>query len=101
MPESTMSGFMPVIFWVIGGIVVVVAIFVIVSAVTNAARVRRAGHNPLTLQTDIATKLLDSDALSSQPTVEARLQKIEQLRAAGTITGEEYDTARSRLLTQL
>lgn len=101
MPESITPGFMPIIFWIIGGIVVAVFIFVIISAVMNAARVRRAGHNPLTLQTDIATKLLDSDALSSQPTVEARLDRLEQLRSAGTITGDEYDAARSRLLTQL
>lgn len=101
MPETVSPEFMTIIFWIVGGIVVLVFIFVIVSAITNAARVRRAGHNPLTLQTDIATRLLDSDALSSQPTVEARLQKIEQLRSTGTITSDEYDAARSRLLAQL
>lgn len=101
MPDSATPGFMPIVFWIVGGIVVLVFIFVIVSAVTNAARVRRAGHNPLTLQTDIATKLLDSDALSSQPTVEARLDRLKQLRADDTITSDEYDAARSRLLTQL
>ncbi|KJC64036.1 SHOCT domain-containing protein [Agreia bicolorata] len=101
MPESDMSGFMPIVFWVIGGFIAVVFVYVIVSVFVNASRVRRAGHNPLTLQSDIATKLLDSDALSSQPSVEARLEKIEQLCSAGTISNDEYDAARSRLLAQL
>ncbi|MBF4633169.1 SHOCT domain-containing protein [Agreia pratensis] len=101
MPGSTTADFMPIIFWIICGIIAVVFVFGIVSVVANVRRARRAGHNPLTMQTDIATKLLDSDALSSQPSVEARLEKIEQLRAAGTISNNEYDAARARLLTQL
>ncbi|KQR24137.1 hypothetical protein ASF79_02630 [Agreia sp. Leaf335] len=101
MPGSTTPDFMPIILWIVGGIIALVFVFVIVSVIANASRARRAGHNPLTLQTDIATKLLDSDALSSQPSVEARLEKIEQLRAAGTISANEYDAARARLLTQL
>lgn len=101
MPDSVTPGFMPIIFWIIGGFVLLVFIFVIVSAVKSAARVRRAGHNPLTLQADIATRLLDSDALGSEPTVEARLERLERLRTTGTVTEEEYDAARSRLLTQL
>jgi hypothetical protein len=101
MPGSTTPDFMPILFWIAGGIIALVFVIVVVSVIANVVRARRAGHNPLTMQTDIATKLLDSDMLSSQPSVEARLEKIEQLRAAGTISSNEYDVARARLLTQL
>ncbi|SMQ59437.1 SHOCT domain-containing protein [Agreia sp. VKM Ac-1783] len=101
MPGSTTPDFMPILFWIVGGIIALVFVIVVVSVIANVMRARRAGHNPLTMQTDIATKLLDSDMLSSQPSVEARLEKIEQLRAAGTISSNEYDVARARLLTQL
>ena len=101
MPGTTLFDFLPTLVWIIGGLVAVAFVVMIIITVKNAARVRRAGHNPLTLQADIATRLLDSDVLKAEPSIDARLAKIDQLRDAGTISADEHAAARSHLLTQL
>ncbi|WP_440707986.1 hypothetical protein [Herbiconiux sp. YIM B11900] len=88
----------PIIFVVVAALVVVVFVVVIVQIVANARRVRASGHNPLTLQSDLATKLLDSEMLSSERSTEERLGELDRLHDSHTISDEEYRTARARVL---
>ncbi|MBC7725979.1 MAG: hypothetical protein H7146_14750 [Burkholderiaceae bacterium] len=52
---------------IIGFVVVLAVIIVII--VLNVVRVRKSGHNPLTLQSDIATRLVDSYLLSPRASI--------------------------------
>ncbi|MCU1570507.1 MAG: hypothetical protein JWR33_1248 [Naasia sp.] len=70
----------------------------IVLAVINFRRVRDAGHNPFTLETDLATRALDSGLLAPSRSVEDRLRELQGLRDRGVITAEEYATARADIL---
>ena len=80
------------------GIVVTIALFI-----RNASKVISSGHDPSTLQTDIALKLLDSQALSPTPpivasTTEFRLAELDRLLAAGMISAAERTAARAAIL---
>ncbi|MCS5734683.1 hypothetical protein [Herbiconiux daphne] len=97
---SDLVSLFPILFVVVAAIIAVVFVVVIVSVVANARRVRRSGHNPLTLQADLATKLLDSDALSAERSTEERLGELDRLRASAAISPDEYQAARARVLAQ-
>lgn len=84
--------------------VVVIIASIIVSFILwirNVSKIRKAGYDPTTLEADLAVKLLDSKALGKEPTVEERLAKLASLRAAGTITDEEYSAARGKIITDI
>jgi hypothetical protein len=87
----------------IGFIVVAVAIaavfvFVIVSIVRNASRARQSGLNPLTLQTDLVAKVMNSEMLAPERPIAERLAELDTLFAAGTISEAEHAAARARIL---
>lgn len=85
-----------------GLIVLFVVVFCVVIAlgVRNYLKVRRSGHDPMTLETDLAIKLLDSDALRGEKSIEDRLEAIDRLRASGTISEQEYAATRQKILGQ-
>lgn len=87
-----------VIFAVVAALVVLGFIAVIVLAVRNARKVKRAGHDPLTLQADLATRVLDSDLLRPTQPTEQRLANLDALRAKKTITAEEHAAARAEII---
>lgn len=97
MPELTQL--FPILLTVAIAVIVVVVIVIVVQAVASVRRVRQAGHNPLTLQSDLAVKLLESEALSPERSTSERLGELERLRAEDAISGEEYRAARERVLT--
>jgi len=95
-----------IVFFVIFGIVFVTSIVV---AVVRAKRVVDAGHNPLTLQTDLELKVLDSAALApgtapaaaaTGESVEVKLQKLNDLHAQKLISDDELAAARAKILAQ-
>ena len=92
----------PDAFSVVFGLVVVVVVlgfgFVIFSIVRNAQKASELGHDPLTMQTELAAKALDSQALAPARTVEQRLAEVDALLAAGTISTDEHTAARARIL---
>lgn len=96
MPE--LFGLFPIIFVIIAAFIAIVFVVVIVQVVANIRRVRQSGHDPLTLQADLATRLLDSEALSPERSTEERLAELERLRTAEAISGDEYREARARVL---
>jgi hypothetical protein len=91
-----------------------VAVFVGIVALTiyRARRIAKAGHNPLTVETDIALKLLDSDALASTAAhgnapsttatddVAAKLARLESLHSQGLISPDELAKARAAALAE-
>ncbi|WP_368498439.1 hypothetical protein [Herbiconiux sp. A18JL235] len=89
----------PILFVVAAAIIAVVIAVIVVQAVANARAVRRAGHNPLTLQADLATRLLDSQALSAARSTEERLDALDRMRDERSISDDEYREARARVLS--
>ena len=64
----------------------------------NAAKARELGHDPLTMQTELAARAMDSGLLAPQKSLEARLAELDDLRARGVITAEEHAKARADAL---
>ena len=77
----------------------VVFVLIVVMVVVRVVRVRKAGHNPLTLDADIAMKLMDSDLLSKSGSKQEQLKEVEALHASGQVTDAERDAARAAILS--
>ena len=96
---------LPDAFSVIFGVVVVIIVlgfgFVIFSIIRNAQKATELGHDPITMQTELAAKAIDSQALAPARTVEQRLAEVDDLLAAGTISTDEHAAARARILGTL
>jgi hypothetical protein len=118
---SADQGTFNAIFGVIATIVVIGIVVTIIVAIVNAKKVVDSGHNPLTLQTELELKVLDSAALAPSTTpdastagssaappaaaadaesIEDRLHKLDDLHARKLITDEELAAARARVLAQ-
>ncbi|HEY4270213.1 MAG TPA: hypothetical protein VGM94_18665 [Galbitalea sp.] len=117
---SADQGTFTAIFGVIATIVVIGIIITIIVAVVNAKKVVDAGHNPLTLQTELELKVLDSAALAPSTTpatpgvahtsaadppppadsIEERLHKLADLHARNLISDEELAAARAKVLAE-
>ncbi|MBC7763312.1 MAG: hypothetical protein H7201_16305 [Candidatus Saccharibacteria bacterium] len=81
------------------GVLVAISFAVVIAlAVRSAAKVHKAGHDPLTLQADLAVRLLDSDALSIRKPQQQRLADIEALFTTGVNSESERATARATIL---
>lgn len=86
---------------VFGVVVVIVALgfgFVLFSIVRNAQKAHELGHDPITMQTELAARAIDSQALAPTRSVQERLAEVDALLASGTITAEEHAAARGRIL---
>ncbi len=98
---TPLTDWFPVIFGVILVLVIAVFAYVIYATIRNRRALRRAGHDPVTIQADLADRVLRSDLLSSGPRdqgLEQRLAEVDRLHAAGTISDEERTAARARIL---
>ena len=95
---DTMNTIFPVLFGVMAAIVVAGFVFTIVQLVRNARKVHQAGHDPFTMQADLANRALDSELLRPAKSTTERLAELDRLRAADTITADEYASARATVL---
>lgn len=104
--ETTVAGIAAFtgLFWFL---FVAALAFGIYSGVKNYRLARRRGYDPVTMQTDMATRLMDSQLMqSSAPpaaavsagTVEERLAEIDSLHERGVITADERAAARAKIL---
>jgi hypothetical protein len=91
---AVMVGLLLLSFLLLGGTIA----FVVFITYRNAKKVQQSGHDPFTLQTDIAVKALDSKILSADESPEDRLAEIERLFNAGTINADERAAARTAVL---
>jgi hypothetical protein len=76
-----------------------VVVFIIVAAVRNAQKARELGHDPLTMETELAARAIDSSLLAPAGTIEARLAELDSLRSRGIITEAEYAKARAEAIS--
>jgi len=95
---DTMDTIFPVLFAAVATLIVAGFVFVIVQQVRNARKVHRAGHDPFTVQADLANRALDSELLRPVRGTAERLAELDRLRAADTITADEYSSARATVL---
>ena len=87
-----------VVFIVIALVVVAVFVVVIVSVVRNAGKVREHGLDPMTLQADLAARVMQSDLLSGGHSKAQRLGEVDAMLADGVITPAEHAAARAAIL---
>jgi hypothetical protein len=103
MPDPTAPGsdaLFGVGFAVIATAVVIVFVGIIGLSIYRAARLAKQGVNPLTLETDLAAKVLHSDVLKQTPSKPERLAELDVLEANGTISPAERQAARARILAE-
>lgn len=85
-------------FVVFGLLFVAVVVFIIVAVTRNARKARELGHDPLTMETELTARAIDSRLLAGPRPVEARLAELDDLRARGVITEDEYRVARQKAI---
>lgn len=78
--------------------IIAVAVVMVVMISRNAAKARELGHDPLTMQTELAARAMDSELLAPRPGLEARLAELDELHARGVITADEHAKARAEVL---
>jgi len=90
------------LFMVLFGIFFVSVVGFMIYAASRRYRVaKRAGLDPFAGDIQVMGKVKDSAVLAPERTVEDRLAEIDALRAAGTISAEEHEAARTRIITSL
>lgn len=86
------------VFIVIAILIAIAFVVVIVSVVRNAGKARRHGLDPMTLQADMAAKVMQSDLLAGEQSKVQRLAEVDALLAQDTITPAEHADARAAIL---
>jgi hypothetical protein len=109
-PFTTAFDAISVLFIIVPIVFVGFVVLMIVLAVVNARRLKSKGISPLATNAEIMADAVRSSA-AQQPgtrptsgtaqTLEARLEEIERLHAAGKITAAERDAARATALGTL
>jgi hypothetical protein len=88
----------PVVFIAIALVAVAVFVVAIVSVVRNFRKVRQHGLDPMTLQADLAAKVMRSDLLSGGQSKAQRLAELDAMLTEGVITPAEHAAARAAIL---
>lgn len=87
-----------IFFGIVVLFIIAVAVVMVVMIIRNAAKARELGHDPLTMQTELAARAMDSELLAPRPSLEARLAELDDLHARGVITADEHAKARAEVL---
>jgi hypothetical protein len=99
-PDPLQPGGADVMFTVVPVLIVIGFVFVIGSIVYRSVRMARRGQNPLTLQEDVAMRVLRAPQLQRARTKAERLDELDTLRALGRISEEELAAARAKVLSE-
>ena len=94
------NGTFHIFFLVFIVLFVAAVIVIVVTVVRNIGKARRSGLDPLTLQTDLAARVTNSDLLAAGKPLAEKLGDVDALLASGAITPEEHTTARAAILAQ-
>ncbi|MCD2441527.1 SHOCT domain-containing protein [Agromyces sp. SYSU K20354] len=97
-PFSAASSAFNVMFAIVVIFIAVVFVLMIVTMVRNYSKAKSTGHDPLTLQTELATRALDSEILAPAKSIEQRLAELDDLAARGVISADERLAARADVL---
>ncbi|MCW2750074.1 MAG: hypothetical protein JWR83_1184 [Aeromicrobium sp.] len=84
-----------VVFIIVFVLAAVASVFI---AARNWNAAKKAGYDPLTIQTDLATKAMSSGMMAPQKSLEDRLKEVDDLLARGVISAAEHATARAEIL---
>ena len=102
-PVMAGAGF-AVLFNVVVFIALVGAIVAAVIWYRNQAKIVQSGNDPTTFETDLAIRLMQSNALAPEETeksVGQRLAELDALHSAGTISDKELEAARARVISDV
>jgi hypothetical protein len=94
-------GVMAVLFAVFGVLFVSAVAFIIYTAVRRARAARSAGLDPFAGDIQLMGAAKQSQMLAPERSLEERLAEVDALLASGTITQDEHDAARARLISTL
>jgi len=89
--------------WFFGFVIVMMVCIVVagvVAVIRNRRVLRQAGLDPMTVESQLAVRLLRSQALS-EPAASTRLAELDDLRNRGLITAEEYTTRRAEIIRSI
>jgi hypothetical protein len=75
-------------------------VFIIYAAVRNARAIKASGHDPITLQSELAVKAMDSSLLSPETSIEERLSSTDDMFRRGVISEQEHAAARAAILAE-
>lgn len=73
----------------------------VVIGLMNFKKAADAGVNPLTMETEAMTRLITSDVLAPEKSVEQRLAELDALQTRGVITATEHAAARAEIIKDL
>lgn len=85
-------------FLAVAAIIALGFLSVIFLIVRNAKAARRAGMDPVTMQTDLAARAMNSQLLAAPRSTEERLAELDGLLSRGVISAEEHAAARARII---
>jgi hypothetical protein len=94
------DGTFTIFFTVFIVLFVAAVIVIVITVVRNIGKARRSGLDPLTMQTDLAARVMNSDLLAAEKPLAEKLEDVDALLARGAITQEEHATARAAILAQ-
>lgn len=105
-PLDGAGTWLPILFMVVGAIVLVGFVIVIVGIVRRNTRLRDVGHDPETVESDIAAGTTTgtpttpdaSVEMAAGDTVEERLAQVDDLHVRGVIDETEHAATRARIL---
>jgi uncharacterized membrane protein len=98
---STGLGIMGVFFALFWILFIAAVIFILYTATRRYRAAKDAGLDPFAGDIQVMGQVKDSALLAPEHSVEERLAEIDALRAAGTITAEEHEAARARIIAAL
>jgi len=100
LPDFGAFAIIPILMSVFFGLFFLAVLgLIIFTIVKNVQKAKAMGHDPFTLQTELAARAVDSDLLAPEHTIETRLRELDDLRVRNVITEAEYAKARSEAIT--
>ena len=104
-PLDGVGAWFPIVFMVVAAVVLVGFVLVIVGIVRRNRRLRDLGHDPMTVEADIADRMAtgrlttpDAQDGAGATSVEERLAHVDDLHARGVIDEAEHAATRARIL---
>jgi hypothetical protein len=100
MPETSIAtDVFPLLFVAVCVLIAVGFVATVGLMFRNVRKVRHSGHDPFTLQADLATRALSSSLLAPAKSTEDRLHELDELQHRHVISAAEYVRARERVLS--
>ncbi|UYQ78391.1 SHOCT domain-containing protein [Glutamicibacter sp. JL.03c] len=89
---------MPILIGLVAVFLVSIVISIVFAQARNSRNIKSAGMDPITFETDLKTKLAQSNLLAAKQSLEAKLEELTSLRSRGILSNDEYVQARQDLL---